>query len=489
MTLLYVDVSHYDVDRLGRQPDWDRVLSATSPVMCARATYGDPAGYHPATRHFQELQAGARAAGFTARGGYHNLIRGDQASINRQVDWLRAELDAADCTWAMVDVEPYPALVENGLWPRFDDGRRFADRWHGIESRTLAAYLPRWVWSGRLAGPDLRPLGCPLVASHYGASGGAPSTLYAAQGGDTGAGWGEYGNVIPSVWQFASTAVVPGLSDRTDINAIRDPAVVALLGGDPVATWRVARGLDKLLAQINEMAPNRSKASDGSIGDPAHRDRPSDHNPDAQGVVRARDFTHDPGHGADMGEISEALRLSRDRRITYVIFNRRVFSATNEPWRWRPYTGSNPHDKHMHVSVVPTSVADDTSEWQIGDTVEATEILDFKYDDGSTLKNNVHFSYLWARQILAELPGLRAAVQTLAEAVAVDRDITPEELTAAVQAGVAEAGDTLTAALVPQLTAGLVTGLTPLLEGASEADVQRIVTEVVAGVRLVPAQA
>jgi hypothetical protein len=127
----------------------------------------------------------------------------------------------------------------------------------------------------------------------------------------------------------------------------------------------VAKGLDKLLAQINALAPNRSKASDGSIGDPEHQGRPSDHNPDAQGVVRARDFTHDPAHGADMGKISEALRLSRDRRIKYVIFNRRIFSATTQPWVWRPYTGSNPHDKHMHVSVVPTSVADDTSPWEI----------------------------------------------------------------------------------------------------------------------------
>jgi len=132
-----------------------------------------------------------------------------------------------------------------------------------------------------------------------------------------------------------------------------------------VASWRVARGLEKLLAQINELAPNRSKASDGSIGDPAHQNRPSDHNPDAQGIVRARDFTHDPAHGASMFQISDALRLSRDRRIKYAIFNRRIFSATTQPWVWRPYTGSDPHDKHLHVSVVPTSVADDTSPWGI----------------------------------------------------------------------------------------------------------------------------
>ena len=32
-------------------------------------------------------------------------------------------------------------------------------------------------------------------------------------------------------------------------------------------TWRVARSLDVLLAQLNTRAPNRSKAADGSVGD------------------------------------------------------------------------------------------------------------------------------------------------------------------------------------------------------------------------------
>lgn len=136
-----------------------------------------------------------------------------------------------------------------------------------------------------------------------------------------------------------------------------------------MASWRVARGLNTLRDQVDEAAPNRSKLSDGSIGDPAHQVERSDHNPDAGGVVRARDITHDPGDGANMFDISEALRISRDRRIKYVIFNKRIFSATwsgsRPPWTWGPYSGSNPHDKHMHVSVVPTSVADDTSPWEI----------------------------------------------------------------------------------------------------------------------------
>lgn len=139
----------------------------------------------------------------------------------------------------------------------------------------------------------------------------------------------------------------------------------------------VDKGLDVLLAQINAKAPGRSKASDGSVGDPDHQARESDHNPedtrdsddgnDPDNQVDARDFTHDPAHGADMGKISEAIRKSKDRRVKYVIFNERIFSGAGgtQPWVWRTYTGTNKHFKHMHVSVVD-SPNDYTALWQIG---------------------------------------------------------------------------------------------------------------------------
>jgi len=47
--------------------------------------------------------------------------------------------------------------------------------------------------------------------------------------------------------------------------------------------WRVAGSLEKLLAQLNEAFPKRSKVSDGSIGDVNHSARASDHNPDENG--------------------------------------------------------------------------------------------------------------------------------------------------------------------------------------------------------------
>ncbi|MGC1212618.1 MAG: peptidoglycan-binding protein [Micromonospora sp.] len=222
MSTLYADLSHHDWDRVKGEFDWARIRSATSPVLCLRATYGDPAGYNPTTRHFADMARGAKAAGFDVIGGYHNLIAGDQASINRQVDYLRRELDGVGATWAMLDVERYPELVNNGLYPRFSDAVQFCDRWRVVDSRPLLVYLPRWIWDGHMGRPDLRTLKAPLVASNYGSNpDGSPAGVYTARGGDTGAGWNAYGNVTPLIWQYGSNVDCPGASGATDCNAFR----------------------------------------------------------------------------------------------------------------------------------------------------------------------------------------------------------------------------------------------------------------------------
>lgn len=130
-------------------------------------------------------------------------------------------------------------------------------------------------------------------------------------------------------------------------------------------SWRLAPALDALRAEVNRVAPKRSKMSDGTIGDTAHASRPSDHNPDWRGVVTAIDLTHDPVNGADMNRIAEVLRGWRDPRIKYVIWNRRYFSPKTG-WRWLRYSGLSPHDKHLHLSVHSTpSFADDRAGWMI----------------------------------------------------------------------------------------------------------------------------
>lgn len=222
MTTLTVDVSHYDWDRKGGPLDWQQIRS-TASIMCARASYGDPWVYSPATRYFNEHVAGAKAADFLLTGGYHNLIRGDQACINRQVDYFREALDVAGADWAMVDVEPYTALRENGLWPRMIDAQRFVWRWNKVEpDRRLTCYIAQWVWSSWLGKSDLSVLDCPIVNANYPSTTAAdPATMYAAIGGDAGKGWTSYGNITPSLWQFTSKSLVTGASNLTDANAFR----------------------------------------------------------------------------------------------------------------------------------------------------------------------------------------------------------------------------------------------------------------------------
>lgn len=154
-------------------------------------------------------------------------------------------------------------------------------------------------------------------------------------------------------------------------------------------SWRVARSLNVLRDEVDRLAPGRSTASDGTIGDAAHQTGASDHNPNPAGVVCGMDLTHDPENGADMGRISEHIRTHRHPALKYVIFNRRIASASTG-WAWRAYGGSNPHTKHMHVSVGvgpdgrSTGPYDDTSSWGLAS--EGDEMFCKKGDNGPVVK-------------------------------------------------------------------------------------------------------
>lgn len=135
-------------------------------------------------------------------------------------------------------------------------------------------------------------------------------------------------------------------------------------------TWRAAKSLLKLRSQVDVQWPHRRKESDGTIGDASHQSRDSDHNPwvkdGSVGVVTAIDITHDPASGCDAEQVVASLLSSRDPRIKYIIWNRRIVSATVSPWKWRAYRGLNPHTKHFHLSVVSNkSYFDDQGDWEI----------------------------------------------------------------------------------------------------------------------------
>jgi hypothetical protein len=131
-----------------------------------------------------------------------------------------------------------------------------------------------------------------------------------------------------------------------------------------MASWYIAQSLETLRFQLNAMAPQRSKVSDGGIGDAAHSSRTSDHNPiDGTGQVCARDYTHDPAGGLDCHWLARQLTTNGDNRTKYVIWDRRIWTPGIG---WKSYTGVNPHTKHLHLSVKAGAVGDQTRAWALG---------------------------------------------------------------------------------------------------------------------------
>jgi peptidoglycan hydrolase-like protein with peptidoglycan-binding domain len=138
-------------------------------------------------------------------------------------------------------------------------------------------------------------------------------------------------------------------------------------------SWTLAKSLEQLRGQVNSLSPNRDKSWDGTIGDAAHSARTSDHNADSHGVVHALDITHDPAHGIDSYLLADQIVVSRDKRVKYVISNRRISNPLEQDWKWRAYNGLNPHDHHCHVSVVSTAgLENNIDPWTIHRTDDAS---------------------------------------------------------------------------------------------------------------------
>ena len=116
---------------------------------------------------------------------------------------------------------------------------------------------------------------------------------------------------------------------------------------------RLSKALIQLREQADDSYPDRKRDSDGTIGDARHATRKSDHNPDIHtGFVRAIDLDADfDKSSSSAAYIADQIRIAAksDKRIAYVIFNRKIASARSL-WKWRKYTGVNPHIKHIHVS-------------------------------------------------------------------------------------------------------------------------------------------
>lgn len=119
-------------------------------------------------------------------------------------------------------------------------------------------------------------------------------------------------------------------------------------------SWRLSPALDRLRAEIDREYKLRSRKSDGTIGNADHAARQSDHNPNADGIVCAIDLTHDSKH-FNAHKFAEALRQrcqeGREQRVNYIISKSRIASVKTG-FEWVEYDGSNPHDKHIHISII-----------------------------------------------------------------------------------------------------------------------------------------
>jgi hypothetical protein len=124
-----------------------------------------------------------------------------------------------------------------------------------------------------------------------------------------------------------------------------------------MAAWKLSKAAERLRFEIDKSFPLRDTRSDGSIGDSAHSSRTSDHNPDKNGWVRAIDIDEDVwGHDGQDPVIantivSELLKLARrgEKRLKYIIFEGHIWSTTYG-WKKQTYTGTNPHNHHIHIS-------------------------------------------------------------------------------------------------------------------------------------------
>ena len=131
-------------------------------------------------------------------------------------------------------------------------------------------------------------------------------------------------------------------------------------------TPKLCKAGKQLREQLDDSYPDRDRTSDGWIGDVRHSARPSDHNPDAEGIVRAIDIDRDLSGKAKpdlMPDLADQIRLfakrDKSKRISYIIFAGRIASP-RMGWRWRKYSGINAHNSHLHCSFTKKGDSDDS---------------------------------------------------------------------------------------------------------------------------------
>lgn len=250
----------------------------------------------------------------------------------------------------------------------------------GLLGRPIATYTGDWWWLDRM--PGIAPASVsPWLWS-------APRDGYQPDypGDYASAPWRGYaGWPSLAVMQYR---VSPIAGIPVSQSAIRDEQLWNAMRGVKMVVNSIPASTS-LLEEFNELAPERSTISDGTVGNLAHQDTSSDHNPDESGRTPSEDADSiDEVHARDVTAagpwpagwsmercvqiILNWARAGRLPGLQNVIYKGRIWSRS---WGWtqRTYIGPNPHDKHAHFG--------------------------FRYGSGSGTGNPENFSGPWGIMI------------------------------------------------------------------------------------------
>lgn len=164
-----------------------------------------------------------------------------------------------------------------------------------------------------------------------------------------------------------------------------------------MAVWINTPASISLADEFNRAFPARGRASDGTIGDPAHARTSSNHNPDETGrtpredsdlvnEVHARDIDKDLNRkgwsmSRAVGVILGRCRAGVEKRLFEIIWNGHIYTELYD-WRERDYSGPNAHTEHAHFSFKygsgggtgnPENI---TAPWGILATIRSEEVAD-----------------------------------------------------------------------------------------------------------------
>jgi hypothetical protein len=130
------------------------------------------------------------------------------------------------------------------------------------------------------------------------------------------------------------------------VRCLRKEGSAATLTGSAMRGPRLVSSLSRLRQEVDRLWPERDRSSDGWIGDQLHQQRQSDHNPDRRGRVHALDL--DVG-GIDPVAVVRVACLHPS--TAYVIWDHQIYSR-RVSFIPKTYSGSDPHQTHIHVSVL-----------------------------------------------------------------------------------------------------------------------------------------